>query len=229
MVLSQNETEVKFNMIEIVNEVLFKFWDRFTSFLPEFFGGLFILIIGIILAGLLRRLLSTIFSFARLSEILQKTNLLSKQEVKIWEEVLAEILRWTVVILFLIPTLEIWNLSKASTVINQFLLYLPNVIIAVIIAFVGIISANLGYDLVKHSVKTVGATSANTLSTFAKWIIIFFTILIILNQLGVAQDLVRILFTGIVIMISLAGGLAFGLGGKDIAKGILEELKNKFK
>ncbi len=48
-----------------------------------------------------------------------------------------------------------------------------------------------------------------------------------MNQLGVAQDLIRILFTGIVAMLALAGGLAFGLGGKEIAKEILEELKKK--
>jgi len=52
---------------------------------------------------------------------------------------------------------------------------------------------------------------------------------VVLNQLGVAQDLIRILFTGIVVMLSLAGGLAFGLGGRELAKEILEELKNKLK
>ena len=57
----------------------------------------------------------------------------------------------------------------------------------------------------------------------------FFTVLVVLNQLGVAQDLVRILFTGIVAMLSLAGGLAFGLGGKELAKELLDELKNKLK
>jgi len=53
--------------------------------------------------------------------------------------------------------------------------------------------------------------------------------LVVLNQLGVAQDLIRILFTGIVVMLSLAGGLAFGLGGKESAKEILDELKSKLK
>jgi hypothetical protein len=58
-------------------------------------------------------------------------------------------------------------------------------------------------------------------------IILFFTALVVLNQLGVAQDLIRILFTGIVFMVTIAGGLAFGLGGKDLARDILMELKKK--
>ena len=73
----------------------------------------------------------------------------------------------------------------------------------------------------------MGAKSSNALSTLARYAIIFFTILIVLNQLGIAQDLVRILFTGIVAMLAIAGGLAFGMGGKDLAKDILEDLRRK--
>jgi len=142
---------------------------------------------------------------------------------------LAEILRWTVIIMFLIPTLEVWGLSRATGVINQLLLYLPNVIVAVIIGFIGSIVSNLGADLVKSSIKSLGVASANTLAIFTRSAIIFFTVLVIMNQLGVAQDLIRILFTGIVVMLAIAGGLAFGLGGKDLAKNLLEQLQKKIK
>lgn len=217
------------HMIDIVNSVVFTTFNRVIDYLPNFFGGLAILIFGIFLATLLKKVLVTFFNFIRLDDLFQKTKLITKQEVKIWIEVLTEIIRWSIIILFLTPTLEVWNLSRATVVISQFILYLPNIIVAVIISFVGLIASNLGYDIVKHSVKTIGATSANTLSIFTKWAILFFTILVVLNQLGVAQDLVRILFTGIVAMVALAGGLAFGLGGKEIAKDILQEFKNKFK
>ena len=216
-------------MIYLLNNIFYTSLQNFFSFLPNFFTGLFIFIVGLILATFFKQALLSFFSFIRLDTVLEKMRLIRKTEVKIWQEVIAEILRWTIVILFLIPTLEIWNLSRATIVINQFLFYLPNVIVAVVIGFVGLLASNLGYDLVRHSVKTIGSTSANTLSVFTKWVIIFFTILVVLNQLGVAQDLVRILFTGIIVMVALAGGLAFGLGGKDIAKEILEELRNKFK
>ena len=216
-------------MFEILNNIIFTFLQKFFNFLPSFFTGLTILLIGLLLSSLLKQALLSIIMFVRLDSVLEKTKLMRKTEFKIWQDVLSEILKWTVVILFLIPTLEVWNLSRATLVINQLLFYLPNVLIAVIIGFVGLIASNLGNDLIRHSVKSIGATSANTLAALTKWLIIFFTILVVLNQLGVAQDLVRILFTGIVVMIALAGGLAFGLGGKDIAREMLEELKKKFK
>lgn len=216
-------------MIEVVNNFLSNFLIRLFDYMPNFFGGLIILLIGLVLAGLLKRILLSLFSFFKLSFLLQKTQLMSKNEVKVWEEVLAEILRWTVVILFLIPTLEVWGLSRATVVLNQFLFYLPNVIAAVVIGFVGLLVSNLVSDLVRHSFAAMGATSANTLAVSTKWVIVFFTVLIVLNQLGVAQDLIRILLTGIVAMLAIAGGLAFGLGGKELAKELLEELRSKLK
>lgn len=216
-------------MIIVVNDFISGFLVRLLDYLPRFFGGLLILLIGLVLASILKRILISLFSFFKLSSLLQKTRLMNKSEVTVWEEVLAEILRWTVVILFLIPTLEVWGLSRATGVINQFLFYLPNVIVAVVIAFVGLLVANLVSEVVRHSFTSMGSTSASTLSVFSKWTIVFFTILVVLNQLGVAQDLIRILLTGIVAMLALAGGLAFGLGGRDLAKDILEELRKKLK
>ena len=216
-------------MISLVNSIIREFWAGFASFLPKLFGGLLILIIGLILADILKRVLLSIFSFFRLERFFQDAKLMDKGEVKLWEEVLVEILRWTVVLIFLIPTLEVWGLSRATTVLNQFVIYLPNVVVAVIIGFVGLVAANLVADLVKRTVKTMGSTTANTLGVFAKTTIVFFTALVVLNQLGVAQDLIRILFTGIVGMLAIAGGLAFGLGGRDMAKDVLEDVRKKIK
>lgn len=214
-------------MIEIINSVLIKFWIRLTNFLPDLFAGLLLLALGFIFSGILKKLIITILNFLKIDTLLPKAKLLEKKEVKLWEEIIAETVKWTIVILFLIPALEIWGLSKATAVINQFLFYLPNVIIAVIIAFVGIVISNLVADLVKHSITTLRATSAASIAIAAKSTVLFFTGLVVLNQLGVAQDLIRILFTGIVAMLSLAGGLAFGLGGKDAAKEIIDQLKKK--
>jgi len=206
-------------MFQIVNEIVGSFFQKVANYAPNFFGGLLILFIGIFLSSILRKILITLFSFFKLEVILQKTRLMNREEVKMWQEVFAEILRWTVIILFLVPTLEVMQLNRATVILNQLLLYIPNVIVAVVIGFIGVITANLISEMVRHS----------GFSLMAKWLTIFFTVLIVLNQLGVAQDLVRILFTGIVAMLALAGGLAFGLGGQETAKKILSELLKRVK
>lgn len=212
-------------LFEAVNPVLSTFLQSFLLYLPSLIGGLLIFAIGLVLAQILKRLLVSLFGFFRLDLLAKKSHLASQREVKIWEELLVELLGWSVVILFLVPTAEVWGLSRVTDVLNQLLFYIPNVIVAVVIGFVGLIFANLVADLVRHSVRTVGATSAKTLAALARYSIVFFTVLVVLNQLGIAQDLIRILFTGIVAMLSIAGGLAFGLGGKDLAREMLQELK----
>ena len=212
-------------MIEPINTVLTQFWRKLAIFLPDFFIGILVLFVGLIAASILKKIIISLFNFFKIDFIISKSKLLQKGEIKIWEQIIAEIIRWTVIILFLIPTLEIWGLSKATQVLNQFLFYTPNVIIAVIVLFVGIVVANLVADLVRHSIASFSSKSAVTVSFIAKSTVLFFTFLIVLNQLGVAQDLIRILFTGIVAMLAIAGGLAFGLGGKDLARELLDELK----
>jgi len=216
-------------LIDTVNSIVQPFWKSFVTFLPVLFGGLLILIIGLVVANLLKSILITLFSFLKLERLFQSTKAIEKGEVKLWEDVIAEIVRWTVIILFLIPTLQVWGLSEATTVLNQILFYIPNVVIAVVIGFVGLVSSNLLANVVKRTIKTLGSTTANTLAVFTKSVIVFFTILVVLNQLGVAQDIIRILLTGIIGMLALAGGLAFGLGGKDIARDLLSELTKKVK
>lgn len=214
-------------MFDSTNFVLVQFWSKLINYLPDFFGGLLIIISGYIVALVLKKLLLTILAFTRIDTILNKTKLISIRDVRLWEAVLAELVKWTVIILFLIPTLETWGLSQATQVLNQFVLYIPNVIVAVIIGFVGIVVSNLTSDVVRQGSKSAGESASNSLGVFARSTIFFFTILIMLNQLGVAQDLIRIFFTGLVAMLAIAGGLAFGLGGKDHARDLIDELKKK--
>lgn len=216
-------------MIELINTILLDFFKNLGFFLPNLFGGLLILVVGLLIGSIVKQLIMTVVTFSKVDLLFHKTKLLKKEEVNIWTEVLSEILKWMLIVIFLVPALEVWGLSSATSVVNQILFYLPNVVVAVVIAFVGILSSKLTSDLVRHSVKTMGSTASNSLAVFTRGTILFFTVLVVLNQLGVAQDLIRILFTGIVVMLSLAGGLAFGLGGKDLAKELLEDLKNKLK
>ena len=216
-------------MIELINTILFDFFRNLGNYLPSIFGGLLILVVGLLIGSIVKQLIMTLVSFSKIDLLIHKTKLIKKEEVIMWAEVLSEILKWMLIVVFLVPALEVWGLSRATSVVNQILFYLPNVVAAVVIAFVGILVANLTSDLVRHSVKMMGSTASNSLAVFTRGTILFFTVLVVLNQLGVAQDLIRILFTGIVAMLSLAGGLAFGLGGKELAKELLDELKRKLK
>ncbi len=214
-------------IFDTVNPVINNFVSSTSSYLPNFLGGLLILAIGLVLSQIVRKVLVSLFDFFKLGVLIGKTKFAREREVQVWENIVVELVSWATVILFLIPAAEVWGLAQVTVVLRQLLFYIPNVLVAVVIGFIGLIFANLAADIIRQSVRAMGAASANALSALARYAILFFTILIVLNQLGIAQDLVRILFTGIVAMLAIAGGLAFGLGGKDLAKDILDELRKK--
>lgn len=208
--------------------------NQLGVYLPQFLAGLVLLLIGLATAAILKELVIRLLNFLKIEEWFGNvtswfSQIKSEKEIrgKVWPKLLSELVRWTVVILFLVPAAEVWGLPRVTEILNSFLLYVPNVFVAIVIAFVGIVIANLVSQIVHNASRSLGGTSSNLLSQTARYALFFFTTLIVLNQLGVAADLVRILFTGIVAMIAIAGGLAFGLGGQDLAKKILAELQKR--
>lgn len=212
---------------EILSDVTLNSLNRFYAYLPQFFGGLIILLFGIVAAALVKKAVLSFFNILDIKKWLKKVKITEGKSVDIWTELIAELFRWATVILFLVPAVEAWGVPQVTNVLNQLLLYIPNVFVAVIVSFVGFIVGGLTFDVVYHGSEGLGSSQAKALATFARYAILFFTGLIVLNQLGVASQLIRILFTGIVAMLALAGGLAFGLGGQDLARDILKGLRGK--
>lgn len=211
----------------IITSILTTLISNLLAYIPQFFGGLLILVVGLFLASVLKKAVKVFFRVVKLEKWLEEAKVAKDKEVRVWTEIFAELVRWSVVILFLVPAAESWGVPRVTAVLNQILLYLPNVFVAVIVGLVGMVIANLTHDIVKQGAKDIGSKAAKSLANIARYAILFFTGLIVLNQLGVASDLIRILFTGIVAMMAIAGGLAFGLGGKEMASGILQDLKKK--
>lgn len=207
--------------------------SRLGLYLPQFLGGLIVLVVGVLAAAALKELVLKVLQWVKLESWFTgagswfRTTTTSGRGSRLWSDLLAELVRWTVVILFLVPAVEAWGLPRVTEVLNEVLLFLPNVFVAVVVGFVGFAIANLVFEVVRNATSQLGSNSSAVLSNIARYSLIFFTTLVVLNQLGVAADLVRILFTGIVAMVAIAGGIAFGLGGQESAKGALRDLLNR--
>lgn len=199
------------------------------SFVPKFVVGAIILLLGIIIASLIKQIVIGLFKALKIESILKKYGVPEVREDFTWTNIIAEITRWFIIIVFLIPTADIWGLPRVVTVLNEFLLYLPNVFVAAIIAIVGFVFARLSHDVILASAKGLSGEVAHTIASATRWAINVFVILAILTQLGVASDLIRILFTGFVAMVAIAGGIAFGLGGQASAKDTIDAIRKKLK
>lgn len=133
------------------------------------------------------------------------------------------------ILVFLIPAFNILGLSQVNTFLNEVLVYIPQVIVAAIVLFVASIAADLLSGMVSGATKAMGSNMANILGSVTRWAIWIFAFMVALTQLGIAAQYMSILFTGIIAMLALAGGLAFGLGGKESATELIKEIRSEIK
>jgi small-conductance mechanosensitive channel len=215
---------------ESVNQILIVTLNntlaQVAQFIPRFLTGLIILLIGLIIASFVKQILVQVFKFIKLDQLLERYGVPETRgaEGVSWTRFLAELARWFVIVLFLVPTADIWGLGQFVVILNNFLSYLPNVLVSVLLLLVGFVAGRLVHDLLLASVQRVSKESARTIAVVGKYSVIVFAVLIALSQLGIASDLIRILFAGVVAAVALAAGLAFGLGGRDAAKEILTRI-----
>lgn len=206
-------------------------WLKLAGLTPNFLGAVLILVIGLFLAKALGRLTAQIAKGLYVDRAVEATGLkkiLEKIGFKLpVSRALGLLLAWFLYVIILVAVADILRLTQISEFLGSVVLYLPNVIIAVVILLVGIVISNFCHTLVKETALAANLAAGAFLAAAAKWAILIFTFMAALIQLKVAAELIQILFSGLIFMAALAGGIAFGLGGKDQAKEIIEKIVKK--
>lgn len=216
-------------MLDILLDSLIILWQSFIVFLPTLLAALIVFIIGWIIAIFLGKVANRIIKAIKLDFLLGKLGFkkaLAKAKLKLDSgKFFDELVKWFFIIVFLMTAADILGLREVTLFLKTILLYLPNVIIAAIVLLVAVIVANFMQKLVKASADTAGLSSAGTIGSMIKWAILIFGFVIALTQLGIATTLINTIVIGLIAMLALAGGLAFGLGGKEQASRILDRIK----
>jgi len=139
------------------------------------------------------------------------------------------IFKWVLVIVFLLAAVEVLGLTQFASFLNGVLDYLPNIIVAVLILVVAIIISDILEKIVRASVESTKVGYGDLAGSIVRWSIWVFAIFAILDQLQIAPMLIQTLLTGLVAFIVIAGGIAFGLGGKDAASNFIDKVRGKFR
>ena len=206
-------------------------WQGVIAFLPELLLAIIVFIVGWIVAVTLGKLTAQIIGFFKVDKVLQKAGIeepLARGGLRLNSGLfVGGLVRWFFLIVFLVASLDILGLNQVNTFLRDVvLLYLPNVIVAALILLAAALLGDVLQRLVTSSAKAARIPSASFLGGVSKWAIWLFAILAALYQLGVAGPFVQTLFTGFIAMLAIAGGLAFGLGGRDAASKVIEKLKS---
>jgi hypothetical protein len=205
-------------------------WSGVITFIPKLLIAVIIFIIGWIIAVALGKLVNQIvrlFKIDKLFRAMGAEEPLAKAGFRLdTGAFVGGLVRWFLIVVFLVAALDVLELSQVNIFLREVVLaYLPNVIVAALILVVAAFVADAMQRVVVGSAKAAGVPSTHLLGGITKWSIWIFAILAALYQLGIAGVFAQTLFTGFVAMLAIAGGLAFGLGGKDAAARYIERLR----
>jgi len=194
----------------------------FLSFIPAIIGAIIILIVGWIIAGFLGKLVTMVLNRVGFDRAAAKTGISDFMARAGWREggasrLIGDLVKWFVRLLFLEAAAEAVHLTAITQVLNQIVLFIPNLIVALVVIMIGALIARFVGDLVRGSASEMGFTSPNLLASIARVAIMTFAVIVAVNQVGIAATLINTLFGGIVLALALALGLAFGLGGRETA------------
>jgi len=219
------------NWYDATLEALKVLWRGFLDFIPPLIGAIVVFLIGWIIAAIIGKIVAEVLKKLKFDKLFESKSLreaLEKAELKVSaSEFVGVVIKWILVLVFLSVSADILGLAQFSAFLTSVLDYVPNVIIAALIIVAAIIIADILEKIVRAGVEGAKIGFGGVISAIVRWSIWIFAIFAVLYQLNVASALIQTVLQGIVGFLVIAGGLAFGLGGKDVAADILQNVRKK--
>ncbi len=205
-------------------------WIGFIAFVPKLIFAIIIFIIGWAIGVVVSRALTQVINALRVNKLFESLGakpMFDRAGFRLdIGRFIGEVAKWFIVLVFLMASLDVLGLNQVNLFLREVVLgYLPRVFIAAILVVIATLLSDSIRRLVEGSASAMGVRSARMAGTVTKWAIWVFVIIIVLSELGIAPAFMQILFTGIIAMLALGGGLAFGLGGKEAAARAIERFK----
>lgn len=200
--------------------------NAFIEAIPQVLGALLIILVGWVISSILARIIREVLERAGADRAFARHGgdvYGSRSSEFVPSVVASEIVKWIVRFIFLVAAANVLGMPQVSELLNEVLLWIPNLIVAAIILLVAPLLARFVRGAIEVGAGEMGFSNARLLGRIAEVAIVAFAVLIAINQLGIAADLINILFIGIVAAVSLAFGLAFGLGGRETAARLTEQ------
>jgi hypothetical protein len=213
------------NWVQAIFTALTNALNLVLEFIPKLVGFLVILLVGWIIATAVSKAVTYLLrkiGFDRLSERIGLTRLEQNMGVRMdTAGILGTITYWFLFLIFLVPAADALGIPSVSAILNELIAYIPNVFVAILVLFLGALGGTVVASLVRGATANANMGNPNLYAGIARWAVIGFAAIIALEQLKIAPSIMNILFTAVVGAAALAFGLAFGFGGQDAARRLL--------
>jgi hypothetical protein len=196
------------------------------TFLPTLLGAIVLLIAGWFIAKFIAKLVHRGLHAVGFERAASRSGFgdMIESSGKGWTTswLIAQMVKWFVFLLFVVAAANLLNMPQVTQLMNEIVLFIPQLIVALIIIVLGTMLAQVAAGVVRSAVSEMGISGAGFIAKIAKYGIIAAAVVAAANQIGIATTVVNTLFIGLVATLALALGLAFGLGGRDVASRITQ-------
>ncbi|MDO8603204.1 MAG: hypothetical protein Q7O04_05100 [Candidatus Omnitrophota bacterium] len=206
---------------------------RAATFLPTLIGIIVILIVGWIVAAVLRNVVVKLLKVVQFDAASEKSGLadvLRKGGIKnTFSELIGGLVYWVIMLLVFMASLNALGMTVVASLLDKVILYIPNVIAAIFIISLGIFFASTIGSIVMTACMNAGMKQAKLMSQVTQTVIVIFVAIMTLEQLNIATTILNTTITVVLGAVGLAFALAVGLGSKDIAGKLMHDLVEKLK
>jgi hypothetical protein len=206
-------------------------WDKVLGYLPVLLGALVILILGWIVARIVKRLVDELLKAVKFDVLAEKAGIaavLEKGEMKVTaRDVVCGLVYWLIMIMVLVMTVNALGLPRASNILESVFSYVPRVIAALLALILGLFLASFVSSIVRLAAANSNMPNPDILAGICRWVIIVFAATVAITELDIATVLVTTTFSIILGGVVLAAALAVGLGSKDCIAKYLEDWRQK--
>ncbi len=208
-----------------------QFWVQLVNFVPKLLAVVVILFLGWLVAKLVRTGMKRILELIQFDKFAQKSGLeafISSGSVNVTlSGIISQVMYWLVIIMFVITGANTLGLNEVANLLHDLAAYLPRIILAILVMIFGTLLARFINRLVFAWLHSIKFERALIVSTSAEYGIQILSLFVALEQLGIGVQLIHSLFVIVFGAIFFALALAFGLGGRDWAAKVIEDLGKK--
>jgi small-conductance mechanosensitive channel len=199
--------------------------STFLSYIPQLIGALLILVIGYVVARLLQSLVTRILQRVGFENWMERGGVKQfferTQTNQTPSNILGVLVFWFVFIIAITMAADALGIRQISGFLNQLIAYIPSIVVAVLILFLAALLGNFLASVVR------GATGSEMLASIARYAVLVYAVFAAITQLGIAVELMVPTFLILLGAIALALAIAFGIGGREVARDILEKAYNR--
>lgn len=212
-------------MIDILQNVLSDMILGLINSIPNIITGLVVLAVGWILARVIGKVIGQLVDKLGMDAILDRLgmreNMESAEITQSAGELIGLFFFWMIFLNFLLAALNVIGLQAAVEPLERFILFLPQILVALITFIAGLMLAQFLGRTVNAMLASMGVDAHKSLASVLQTFVSLIVIIIVLQQLGMDVTLLTNLLTNIVTLLVAGIALAFALGGRMIARNVL--------